>query len=909
MSTWSDEIYRQALIQLDEARQSELKQLESKFRELHGAITSSYHDAISLLERRRDQVAGGFDLSQVEWDHAKWDTYVPNMHGDLPNQLRVGTLRFHGWYSDFDIPALLTIGGARRNVVLKAGTSQLDTARTTLQSLVMRLLALAPVRKVRLIAFDPIGLGDTIAGLVQDLPELLVQGRAWTETSQIEEQLGTLEASVAQFKQKSLGKKYASIEEYNLNAGELEEPYRIVVISDFPHRFSDIAAQRLLNIGKHSASVGVYLFMMVNSDRPVPDGFVLAEFEATAHVISLTSEWIRWEADLYRECELIPDQPPSIDLYKHLVTLISECSSSLLRRMAPFTLPGRDIWWRANAGQEIRVPIGKRGPASVQDFVLREEEHYAALIVGRSGYGKSNLLQVIVDTICVTYSPDEVELYLIDFKQVTFQVYARYKIPHAPIIAVNADREFAVSVLRKLDQEVTARAELFSQHDEEKLSEYRRATGHMVPRVVLIVDECQELFHDDSLGREADLIIERIVRLGRALGVHVVLSSQSLRGSTSMSSVTKDLIPIRIALQCSDADARFVMSDDNNEATLLERPGQAIYNTSNGFQDGNRRFHVYWIEKEQRRRILGDIQASSTGTPPISRVQIIFDGRAQGAISGNTKLQEWLIRSAPDRREDTLTGWLGEPIEIRPHTRAEFRFAEGSNLVILGGSSYLESVHSIVVSCFASIAAQSTETRFVFADFSGWERGPEYLSRIQGVRPEHVEVVSGQREVETLLKSLDREVLRRQKSTESAKNHTTTFLILIGLQSIGRLRKSDDLVADTHKRTIGDILLELCVVGPKHGLLTIAWCDLLRNLERALGGDALDAFDMRVALQMPMEDSRLLFESDAASVLGPYRAIYHDYNRNHTEKFRPYALEDVIGVIEQLAQARKARIV
>jgi S-DNA-T family DNA segregation ATPase FtsK/SpoIIIE len=889
MPEYRDDKYKQALLQLDALRQSRLKSLDKEFKDLQNRIVDDYNDILSTIQEQKIELNQSFDFQELEWENPKWKNFDPFDLTQIPMYIRVGDLTYQGSYTSLDIPAIVPFFGSGRNILIKAQTSRLKLARSAIQSMTLRLLALTPLGKLRLICIDPVGLGDTVAGLIQELPDTITHGRAWTETSQIEDQLTTLELLIATFKQKLLGKKFPTIEEYNQNAGELDEPYRLLIVSDFPERFSDTAAQRLLNIASNGPSAGVYVLMMLNSDKLPTYYFPIVDLENTSHVITLMNDRSSWQEGKFKDCKLLLDEPPSSESFISLVNVISQGVSKLQRRTIHQNIPDMNQWWRSDASHEFRIPIGMSSTRKVQELIINEEEFPDALVVGKQGYGKSNLLQVIVDTLCINYSPEELELYLIDFKQVTFEVYARYTLPHAPVIAINADREFSVSVLRRIEQEINMRADRFSQVGEDHLSGYRKEAGEIVPRVLLIIDECQELFHDDNLGRESDIIIERIVRLGRAFGIHLMLSSQTLRGSMMMSSVTKDLIPVRIALQCSDTDARSVMSDENNEATLLEFPGQAIYNVRNGLLEGNRTFQVYWLDKELRRNLLKNIRSNAEQRNLSPQNQIIFDGRSQGSISRNVELNKYINSFPNNPKTNIYHGWLGEPIEIKSHTRADFQPGEGKNLIILGGVNKQETVYSLMASCFCSFITQNNKARFSFINFGGWEYGSEFLLKLRNSFPDVTTLIDGQRECELEIKNFENELKKRQKSGEKS----ATFLFVIGLQSIQKMRKSDDYSLDSKKRTLGDILFDICSLGPQYGLCSIIWCDLLRNLERALGTSALDVFDMRVALQMSVEDSRLLLESENASTLGPYRAIYEDYNRNHIEKFRPYSVNEI----------------
>src|SRR6185436_18063163 len=123
---------------------------------------------------------------------------------------------------------------------------------------------------------------------------------------------------------------------------------------------------------------------------------------------------------------------------------------------------------------------------------------------GKTGSGKSTLLHALITQLALNYSPDEVELYLIDFKKgVEFKTYATHALPHARVVAVESEREFGLSVLQRLDGELKFRGERFRDAGVTDLNGYRaemdvrRRTGGdeiVMPRVLLIVDEFQEFF-------------------------------------------------------------------------------------------------------------------------------------------------------------------------------------------------------------------------------------------------------------------------------------------------------------------------------------------------------------------------------------------------------------------------------
>ena len=289
------------------------------------------------------------------------------------------------------------------------------------------------------------------------------------------------------------------------------------------------------------------------------------------------------------------------------------------------------------------------------------------LVAGKTGSGKSTLLHALITNLALLYSPDEVELYLIDFKKgVEFKAYAEHQLPHARVIAIESEREFGLSVLQRLDAELRQRGDLFRAAGVNDLAGYRARPSRRaaVPRILLIVDEFQEFFvEDDRLSQEAALLLDRLVRQGRAFGLHVLLGSQTLGGAYSLARSTIDQMAVRIALQCSEADAQLILNKDNSAARLLSRPGEAIYNDANGAIEGNEVFQVVWLPEEEREQLLDDGQQRAAQElperrrPPAAGVRGQHAGGA-GAQSVAVRLTR-KPRAASDVRRGRLAGASG----------------------------------------------------------------------------------------------------------------------------------------------------------------------------------------------------------------------------------------------------------
>ena len=183
------------------------------------------------------------------------------------------------------------------------------------------------------------------------------------------------------------------------------------------------------------------------------------------------------------------------------------------------------------------------------------------------------------------------------------------------MIAIESEREFGISVLERLDGILRERGEKFRAAGVQSLADYRAAhRDDPMPRILLVVDEFQELFvEDDKLASQASLLLDRLIRQGRAFGMHVVLGSQTLAGAYSLARATLGQMAVRVALQCSETDAHLILSDERNQAArFLSRPGEAIYNDQNGMASANEPFQVVWLPDSERSSYLGSIREQTT---------------------------------------------------------------------------------------------------------------------------------------------------------------------------------------------------------------------------------------------------------------------------------------------------------
>ena len=825
------------------------------------------------------------------------------------------------------LPALLPFPNNASISIQAAGEGRLAAVHV-LRAVMLRLLATIPPGKLRFTIIDPVGLGENFAGFMHlaDFDDILVTNRIWTEPQQIEARLADLTEQMENVIQKYLRNDFQTIAEYNEFAGEVAEAFRVLVVANFPVNFTETAARRLTSIAASGARCGLYVLMTTDTNQSLPMRFDLKDVES--HATNLTWEGGRfvWKEPDLGKFPLAVDLPPPEERFTQIVQLVGENAKDSRRVEVPFEYiaPADDKWWTGSTSHGINVALGRAGAMKLQHLRLGHGTSQHVLVAGKTGSGKSTLLHALVTNLALTYSPAEIELYLIDFKKgVEFKTYSTHELPHARVIAIESEREFGLSVLQRLDGVLRERGDLFRRIGVQDLASFRQAEPQAtLPRILLVVDEFQELFvEDDKIAQEAALLLDRLVRQGRAFGMHVLLGSQTLGGAYSLARSTIGQMAVRIALQCSENDAHLILSEDNSAARLLTRPGEAIYNDANGMVIGNNPFQVVWLSDERREVYLEGIREKARlHEPPFTPRQIVFEGNVPADVSRNGLLGDLISAECWEDAGGGPAAWLGEAIAIKDPTAAIFRQQNGCNLLLIGQRD--ESARAIMAAALVSLAAQqvpaenqslngrrhSAEARFYVVEpaRSSEQPGP-LLSELAKLLPHPVHI-AGRRDVPALVAELAAEVERRH--SVERPDAPAIYLFIFDLARFRDLRRGEDygysFGSEPRKASPGQQFADILREGPGVGVHTIVWCDTLNNLQRAVDRQGLREFDLRVLFQMSGADSSQLIDTPLASKLGPNLALFYNEEDARVEKFRPYAwpAETWLAWVHERLQAR-----
>jgi S-DNA-T family DNA segregation ATPase FtsK/SpoIIIE len=796
--------------------------------------------------------------------------------------------------ANISLPLVLTYP-QQGSVLFETTRSGNERVFESLNNIIFRLLATTPAGKLSFTIIDPIKLGQNFSGVMHlaDYEDNVLNGRIWTQANQIDERLADLNEHMEKVIQMYLRNEYETIAEYNRQAGNIAEKYHFVVVADFPANFTESAVRRLLRIAASGARCGVYTLIHWDHRHTAPPDFFPEELRKSSVCINAAGEQFVLAHPMLPRATVLLDPPPGPELATQFLHQVGESARGSNRVEVPFSqvAPPKDQVWSLETTDELRVPIGRSGATKLQYLAVGKGTRQHTLIAGKTGSGKSTLFHVMITNLALWCSPEQVEFYLIDFKKgVEFKGYATHRLPHARVVAIESDREFGLSVLQRLDEELKRRGELFRQLGVQDLAGYKKAGGkEPMPRSLLMIDEFQEFFvEDDRISQGANLLLDRIVRQGRAFGIHVLLGSQTLGGAYTLARTTIGQMVIRIALQCNEADAYLIMDENNPAPRLLSRPGEGIYNDMAGMVEGNSPFQAVWIGDDERDehlrhvRRLADAKNGAAHPGPI-----VFEGNAPADAHDNIMLRELL---ASPRREPVSSArvWLGAPNSIKGPTEAVFQKRSGSNLLIVGQRD--EATLAMLSIAFLSLSAQFPKGTVRFVVFeSTAPNSPEraFLEKVVGAIP-HETILAKGGDLGDVVNRLADDL--KQRSDDEHAPAPATFLVIHGLQNFKKFRQDDDFGFSGEEANPAAQLQKLIAEGPSHGIHVLATIDTYNNVNRFLGRKGLSEFEMRVLFQMSTNDSASLCDDPKASTLGLHRALLYNEQEGYLETFRPYAL-------------------
>lgn len=198
--------------------------------------------------------------------------------------------------------------------------------------------------------------------------------------------------------------------------------------------------------------------------------------------------------------------------------------------------------------QQIEVEIGIYDAPDMQyqgSYNLKISNHNT-VIIGAAQYGKTNLLQVIIRSLAENYTPEEVNIYILDFASMFLKNYEN--LPHVGGVVCASDEERFKNLFKMLAEEIEKRKEKILAAGVSSFSAYREAGFVDMTQIVLIVDNYTGL--KETYFNDEDLLFP-ICRDGNSVGINVIISNSIVSGFgyKCLSTMSN-----HIAFHCNDGD-------------------------------------------------------------------------------------------------------------------------------------------------------------------------------------------------------------------------------------------------------------------------------------------------------------------------------------------------------------------
>lgn len=849
--------HQQALADLKAAESGKQKTLG-----VDAAVAEATGRIAPTARRLAGQLAPG--IASMSPDDAGWHSREFVGAGVTP-YARLGTLPVSS--PSEPVPVLAPLLGTNGWQVL---TDTPAAAHRLIQAAALRLVASAEPFRLRIDAFDPklTGAMGLLGQITTKFPQIVP--RAMHTGSQLHDVLTSLveESSSRAGRMAQLGQQRF---EQLIEGGEANDPYRVVVLFDYPSGIDWAAQHELVRLAATAADRGICF--LVHADQSIAPARDVNPAELVAHLARVEVMGARATTSHFPSVDIKLDPPLAASTTASVCDTVIQLADGAVLPTVEFmsTLPNEDDWWQP-VDDELSTIVGYDGrtPATLR---LRPGNPALPhmLIGGAAGQGKSNLLLVMIHGLAARYAPRDLEMVLLDFKHgVEFASLGPgrdrpYWLPHVKVLGVHSDRAFGIAVLRHLSDEIARRSTYFKEKGNVASISHLADDPNRPPRIVVILDEFQVLLEeDDEVADEAVRLIERLMRLGRAYGVHMVLATQTIEGVSRMS-LRRDAIfgqvPYRIALKSTQSDSQGILRQGNTAAADLQFRGEAILNANFGSPDDNQRILVSYAPPDTLADLRRNLHGRARAGGPVEPPRVFHLGEP-------ATLAEALAKHPPTPGA-VIEAWAGLPVAVADTPGVvQVRQDPGSGVIVLGDGP-LEAIGVLTGLAVSSAAGGSGQRpRFIIldgaaADRSTSEAKASLVQTLIGIGCE-IELVDQPDRVTAKLGELAEQV-------EGGRSvGATTYVLGIGMHLIPRMAAESaagDRPADSLRRLVSE--------GPGVGLVTFAWWNRIHVVEAQLGWERAN-ISAYVFLRHPQDGVRSVCGPMVNWAAEPQRALLWD---------------------------------
>ena len=822
------------------------------------AMIANANLALNNLSKFSDIATTKFDFDsyQSEKNKLKKETYA------FPAVLNLGLLKsistipsaIMGYEFKSQIP--MFVPTEKSHIGFFENIKYKDSIYDALQLAGIKLMASLPDSLVQVVIIDKSGSGQNFAKLLPLHQKILMA--TLTDDAEIERAIGEYQQNMRSITQSITKNEFKSVEEYNNKTDEIPQPYKFIFVANFPQGFSKRSAEGLMAILDSGANAGFHVFMTFaaspshGQDQSIVSGLPLREFIKNMTIFEIEDsphqyvdkKYVANNTSLFKsplknekEIKTMFNAHNKIDFERIEDSVFSRVIADLSERIENVnirptieilrTIP-KDIneFWTKKAGDGVSVPFAKRGiediyfSIGVNQYGESEPVHHG-LIGGVTGSGKTVTLHDIILGICIHYPPEEVKLWLLDYKEGTeFALYQNF--PYIQILSMESEIEFGHQVLERAIQTIEERGALFKKVGARNLGAYneemRKKGEKPLPRIILIIDEFQMLFPTTKakITEKSNDFIDNILRRGRSFGVNIILSTQTLKGVELTASIMSNL-PLRIALKMDEKDAVKFFTEDNQAPKYLKYVGEGIYNNSSGLPSENVFFQGYYASEEAIQEIQDMLinKMKTEREPGFLEAELesrfVYRGDSPGDISLNKDYTR-------NMSFDNYEVYIGEPAGLEEsHIKMAFKKDYADNCAVVGTD--MVRGESMFKEMLFQLSQSKKRTKFYFANFYNAlsESFDKTIEKITS-KKQHDAISFNNLDADTIINEVyqdykERVEILKDKQRAKTEKKDDLFVFLFFIENASFLQE----LRSTHETTKGKFM-ELITKGPETGI-------------------------------------------------------------------------------------------
>ena len=472
----------------------------------------------------------------------------------------------------FETPTIMEWQGGKsgQNFVINYNSKSANKASKFLNQLVVDMLLSLPNKSFNL-HFVDLAFSAQASLLTRNLDEKLY-GKLISSPND----WNLLKESLREKMAKSL-EDYGDVVKYNESKNRVVVPYDVVVITDYQKCLNDMRDIDPLFENGHKG--GIYFILMNNLDfRNDRDIDSLMALENCYQILD-AENYGNYSKEAYIRCTPILDNPVLAKACFNYINKGAESPKVADVNVDHDKMLGGDFM---PIDKSMVIPVGASENGSLVNFTLDTVSHIHCFIIGQSGTGKSVFLHDVIIGAMSKYSPEELELYLMDFKigGVEFNRYKNEK--HVKALLVdNSDIQITLEILRDINNKMRERGKLLRASGVSNIVEYNQVNpDKKMPRIVFIADECHVMFptmnsKEAKLYREISEILQKIAKEGRSQGVHLVLATQTIAQAEISSEILNNISDFYL-LKCSPGDSERLVRGSVDTTSQL-KTGQVLH--------------------------------------------------------------------------------------------------------------------------------------------------------------------------------------------------------------------------------------------------------------------------------------------------------------------------------------------